>query len=96
MEARFKSGERPILAQDIVEIQKVPHASVMKVLEFLVERKLIVSLSGGSTRGVDFAYVLCRSLDGLDLGRLIKDYLNIECLNQSFDVTGLLVSLTNK
>ena len=93
---RFHVGAKPIEARELVEKYKVPLVTVMKVLDFLVQKNVLACLSEASPEALEFAYVLVRSVSTLNLGEILKEFLEISKIHQSFDVLSVLDSLSKK
>ncbi len=92
LEARFQKGEGLIQPVELAQQLDAPQSDVESALEYLREREVVVRVAHESERDT-FSFLLSRSLTSDDLLQLIKDYLDLDNLQQTFDVQSLLARL---
>jgi hypothetical protein len=93
MQTRFNLGLPLLSANDIASHFAISIDSVMGVILFLQEKGALV-LTLQRIRAADSAYALKGDISHLDLGRLIKDYLDIDLIEQNFDVKSAIKALS--
>ncbi len=88
LQSRFKKKQTPMTANDFAERFRVPLAAIQKLLYFMRSREILAEAVVQS-RSEESAYVLLCELGEEDLGIIVKDYLNIDNIEQTFDVRAL-------
>jgi membrane protein len=95
LNAQFVSAKKPISADEIAVHFDIPTTTVLQVLRFLKKQGVVVEALI-SSKSAPSSFVLARSVETINLGQLIKDYLDIDVLAQNFDVYGTLGTLKQK
>ena len=92
LQTRFKDGSGPVEPPQLAQSLNVPQADVDHALAFLREREAVVRIAHERDRD-SFNFILARSMTQQDLLNLIKEYLDLSKLQQTFDVQSLLSRL---
>ena len=95
LKSRFKNGKPAVTADQLCRQFKVDAVAVTNVLSFLARHHAVLESSPTSQKDVAH-YTLARELDEKSLRSLIKDFLDLDRLSQSFDVESVIRALHTK
>lgn len=92
---QFTEAKTPMTADELAEHFGMPLKSVQKVIRFLQKHQIVAEALPKKKSGAS-AYVLVRSVETFNLGKLIKDYLDIDLIAQNFDVFATISAIQPK
>jgi membrane protein len=95
LKSRFHLGKPAISVNDLSREFKVGADSMMVVLTFLLRKRVILEVTSPSQKDVT-QFSLARELHEDDLISLIKEFLDVARLSQSFDVQSVIHALHSK